>query len=517
MFATFSKLFGRTSVRSRTIRSHRTSTSSFAVEQLESRDMLSVTSLWFSGSRLVIQTDNAATAVTVNPSGSNISIVEGGSGRSWSYPSSWIGDLEFQGGAGNDRFVNNVYSLPTRAFGFGGDDYLEGYNGNDVYVGGAGDDSLVGYGGNDQFWGQDGDDLLKGMAGNDSLYAGAGDDKVVGGDGNDYLFGEDGYDAVIGGAGSDSLYGGNHDDSLVTIDGATTDYADGQAGRDTVWEDQNFVRVLFFSLPVYDTVYAEKVQAVSSFANGADRTLDGDAIADPTDGTFYKNFASNPLFGRYGPSVNDIDQENLGDCWLMAPLGSLALDNPGAVRSMVADFGDGTYGVRLGNNFYRIDADLPTWNATSTDQQYAGLGHDGSLWVALVEKAYAHFRRGTNTYASLSGGDPADALRAYNLTGVGQNYYAVGSNATTLANDIYNHWNAYQATNICTGTVASGSPLVGNHCYSVTWVNRNSSGQVTSIVVRNPWGGDNTGGNPYISLTPAQLAACQIWVTWGNS
>src|SRR5205823_10283820 len=130
-----------------------------------------------------------------------------------------------------------------------------------------------------------------------------------------------------------------------------------------------------------------------------------------------------------------------------------ANDNPTAVRRMVADFGDGTYGVHLGNNFYREDADLPTWNAASTDQCYAGLGHDGSLWVALVEKAYTHYRTGANTYASLNNGDPQDALRAYNETSVGEDDFAAGSNSATVANDVYNHWNAYQSCTICTGSV----------------------------------------------------------------
>jgi hypothetical protein len=195
----------------------------------------------------------------------------------------------------------------------------------------------------------------------------------------------------------------------------------------------------------------------------------------------------------------------------------VANDNQFAARRMVADFGDGTYGVNLGGNYYRVDADLPTQGVYSTDQTYAGLGHGGSLWVAIIQKAYAHFRTGANTYASLSNGDPADAMRAFNATSVGQNYYAPGSNATTLANDVYSHWNAYQSCTICTGTVASGSPLVANHCYTVTSVSLNSSGAVTSITVRNPWGGDDTAGNPYLTLTPAQIAVCQIWVTWGNT
>jgi hypothetical protein len=106
---------------------------------------------------------------------------EVGARRSWYYPKSSVACVEFQGGAGNDRFVNNAYSLPVRGFGNGGNDYLEGYNGNDVFVGGDGDDTLVGYGGDDQLWGGNGNDVLLGGAGNDQLIGG-------GGDGDDQLW-----------------------------------------------------------------------------------------------------------------------------------------------------------------------------------------------------------------------------------------------------------------------------------------------------------------------------------------
>ena len=64
-------------------------------------------------------------------------------------------------------------------------------------------------------------------------------------------------------------------------------------------------------------------------------------------------------------------------------------DNPHAIRQHVADFGDGTYGVHLGNNFYRVDNDLPVASASATSPAYAGLGREGSMWAAVIEKAYA--------------------------------------------------------------------------------------------------------------------------------
>ena len=88
----------------------------------------------------------------------------------------------------------------------------------------------------------------------------------------------------------------------------------------------------------------------------------------------------------------------------MAALGSAAKSNANSVRQTVVDLGDGTYAVALGNSFYRVDADLPTRSAQSKDLTYAKFGLSGSMWVPIVEKAYAHFRTGANTYESLNGG-----------------------------------------------------------------------------------------------------------------
>src|SRR4051794_12968680 len=94
------------------------------VELLEGRALPSVSSLWFSGNMLVVKTDNAATSVQVNPSGSNIVVQEVGTAKTWTYSAASVGSVQFQGGAGNDRFVNNVYALPVSGYGFGGNDYL---------------------------------------------------------------------------------------------------------------------------------------------------------------------------------------------------------------------------------------------------------------------------------------------------------------------------------------------------------------------------------------------------------
>jgi hypothetical protein len=187
----------------------------------------------------------------------------------------------------------------------------------------------------------------------------------------------------------------------------------------------------------------------------------------------------------------------------------------------VVDFGDGTFGVKLGGGFYRVDADLPTWGPGSTVPMYADLGRGGSLWVAVVEKAYAHYRTGDDTYASLSGGWMSEAMRALNVPVNGDRWLGSYASATALANEVFAVWSTSNAVTVGLLTVPAGCPCVQSHAYTVAAVNRDAAGNVTSIVLRNPWGWDGAGNdlNPadgLVTLTVDQLFACTGRLTWGS-
>ncbi len=128
-----------------------------------------------------------------------------------------VGDDALFGGTGNDTLL-----------GGSGIDYLEGGVGNDTIYAGAGDDWLFGehnpntrppnspvvIGGDDYLNGEEGNDDLQGGAGNDTLLGGSGNDLLFGGDGDDVLHGEDGNDTLHGDLGVDVLYGDAGNDSL---------------------------------------------------------------------------------------------------------------------------------------------------------------------------------------------------------------------------------------------------------------------------------------------------------------
>ncbi|MBU2983098.1 hypothetical protein KO498_14900 [Lentibacter algarum] len=123
-----------------------------------------------------------------------------------------LGDDTLRGEGGDDLLT-----------GKGGNDQIFGGNGHDELLGGEGNDLLKGGAGNDEFWGANGNDTLKGGRGedtmqgengNDVLNAGGGDDWVDAGNGNDYLRGGRGNDALHGVQGNDTLAGQNGNDTL---------------------------------------------------------------------------------------------------------------------------------------------------------------------------------------------------------------------------------------------------------------------------------------------------------------
>lgn len=100
-----------------------------------------------------------------------------------------------------------------------GDDSVFGGAGSDDLTGGAGTDNLNGGTSNDTISGGDGDDILQGSTGNDDIDAGLGADAVKGGDGDDSIDGSGGRDRISGGNGNDNLTGGASNDRLSGDDG----------------------------------------------------------------------------------------------------------------------------------------------------------------------------------------------------------------------------------------------------------------------------------------------------------
>ena len=337
------------------------------------------------------------------------------------------------------------------------------------------------------------------------IWGGAGSDTLMGGSGNDTIFGNGARDLLYGAAGSDTL---------VAVGGASNDRLSGGDGIDSFWMDNSaYEGITDVSTMEIARGAVHRIGSFFSTANASD--LGGGGLADPAvanGGVTYHSFSDHPLFASSGPSANDIEQGSVGDCYFLAALSAVAGTQPLDIRQMVTELPDGTYAVRFrsssGDAYVHVDADLPVWSDATSAPAYANFGAEGSLWSAIIEKAYAFFRTGAASYSSLDSGWMGDAFSALGLKNG-------GVYSTDLASKISDLLKSGKAVTYATADVPDGSKLLSNHAYFVVSVTINTFGGAT-ITLRNPWGvdGAQTDGaeDGYITInaSEAQLACSGV-------
>ena len=361
-----------------------------------------------------------------------------------------------------------------------------------------------------------------------AIFGSAGNDTIVGGGGNDKLYGQGGTDSLNGGAG---------DDVLVNVGDSKNDRSTGGAGFDSFWSD-NAAGEIVTDASV-DELADGGVHSVAAFAkyatkrkgfarsNQVSTELAGQNLADPgldDSSAVYRNFSTKPLFASDGPSPDDVRQGYVGDCWYLATLSAIANANPNAIRQAVVELGDGTYAVQFEKYdgsavFVRVDGDLPTssWGG----MQYAELGRQDSLWVAIMEKAYVCFAANRDgdvvaNYADLDGGWMSEAFGD-----LGYSSDEIWDVATSgdLLDQIEAELLAGKAVTLAIYESELGAPVIGCHAYSVEAVETDVNG-VRKLVLRNPWGIDGTGNDGsndgYVRLTAAQAFASYWGVISGD-
>jgi hypothetical protein len=218
------------------------------------------------------------------------------------------------------------------------------------------------------------------------------------------------------------------------------------------------------------------------------------------DGMPYQNYASDPLYGNAGaPQISDINQGAAGDCYFLAALGAVAQNDPSLIKNMIQSNGNGNYSVDFQVNgkddYVTVDSELATNGAYGP--YYAKTGSDDSIWVPLVEKAYAELMQNPDVTTGNGGNDHVNSYDAtYGgtdegldaITGQSSTYYQAHSSqlASALATAMADRQNVIFASE----TAVDG--LVAGHMYTVTNYNENT-GMVT---LRNPWGQGSTSANP---------------------
>jgi hypothetical protein len=389
--------------------------------------------------------------------------------------------------------------------------------------------------------GGNGDDTIVGGSATDAISGGNGNDSIYGSGGNDSLFGQNGNDSLYGNNGNDSLVGGAGDDVIVSVGGGQSDTLEGDGGFDSFWSDNSSAERVTDTLSS-DERYNGAWHQIGGFidffdANGnatpiptelnaqdlPDPTLDWDANGNYTaDG--FSDFGDLPLFNANGPTMDDIHQGRIGDCYFLSTLAAVAGTNPAWLRQSIVNFGDGTFGVRFmtengGESFVRVDGDLPAMRTSSggVTPAYDGLGIGGTIWAPILEKAWAYFRDPANcqhgvaytTYHNIVGGWMREPMIAMGGVDTYNNdpYNLPFSDGYDLLSWVQNEIAAGRTVTMATNNSPS-SVLVGMHAYTVVGVVQDSSGQWL-LQVRNPWGSDGynsrDGNNDgYVFLTASE-------------
>ncbi len=279
--------------------------------------------------------------------------------------------------------------------------------------------------------------------------------------------------------------------TIETVDGGTDDIV--SAGTNvSAWVDSN---------DVYTG--SGTVHAVGSFVGGVAKTV-GAALANPKDaGKTIKMTTS--LWGT-GPVAGDINQGGVGDCYFLSSLAAFAGVKPSVLQESAVDMGDGTYTVQFYSQnkpvFIRVSNDIST--GAYWGYGFARPGSSGDVWALVMEKAFADFRTGANTYASTSSGWMGEVY-----ADLGQANTSFGMSGATESS-FYSMVSTDLATGKAVTLGTSNAPtLVSGHAYTLVSCGIDANG-VTSYVVRNPWGvsGDSLENSQgYATLTYAQMKA----------
>lgn len=196
-------------------------------------------------------------------------------------------------------------------------------------------------------------------------------------------------------------------------------------------------------------------------------------------------------------SVNDLHQGQIGDCFLVASIGEMALFHPTAISNMIKVNADGTETVTLytdktgapvyfGDTAFKAKAitinNVFQSNAINNGATQDVVGGTKEIWGQVMEKAVATLDGG---YGAISnGGNPMIAMEQ--LTG--HSATAVAPAGLTAA-ALQQYVAAGDLITMDTGN-AGGLPfgLVSSHAYMFEKIVM--SGTTASVQLGNPWGID---------------------------
>ncbi|CAI9531501.1 unnamed protein product [Staurois parvus] len=211
-----------------------------------------------------------------------------------------------------------------------------------------------------------------------------------------------------------------------------------------------------------------------------------------------QEICENPEFIIGGANRTDICQGDLGDCWFLAAIACLTLNEKLLFRVIPPDqsFTENYAGI-FHFQFWRygdwidviIDDCLPTFN---NQLVFTKSSQRNEFWSALLEKAYAKLH---GSYEALKGGNTTEAMEDF--TGGVTEFYEIKDAPKDLFKIMKKAFERGSLIGCSIDAIVPAqfetrmaSGLVKGHAYSVTGVEETTfkAEKVKLVRLRNPWG-----------------------------
>jgi hypothetical protein len=206
-------------------------------------------------------------------------------------------------------------------------------------------------------------------------------------------------------------------------------------------------------------------------------------------------------------NVADINQGQIGDCFLLSSIGEIALLKPSFISNMIHVNTNGTETVTL---YDASNGRLPTWNTTAFEpvsvtvtNSFPNYSVDNAasqdvvagqkeIWPQVLEKAVATQDGG---YAAINGGSPVLAMEE--LTGHAASYMSPASLSLSLLQSFVTAGDMIVMDTLSQGALPYG--LFDDHAYMFEGVT--GTGATATVHLGNPWGFDQPAAIPLAQLS----------------